>query len=98
MRIAVLCERMAGERRVALTPEAAQTLVSDGHSVVVESGAGVAAGMSVVAVATPFTECGLYRELPVPEEWVVRESDELAGVVRRRIDEHNRSAHTRETS
>ncbi len=45
MRIAVLCERMAGERRVALTPEAAQTLVSDGHSVVVESGAGVAAGM-----------------------------------------------------
>jgi NAD(P) transhydrogenase subunit alpha len=45
MRIVVLCERMAGERRVALTPEAAQTLVSDGHSVVVESGAGVAAGM-----------------------------------------------------
>ena len=45
MRIAVLCERMAGERRGALTPEAAQTLVSDGHSVVVESGAGVAAGM-----------------------------------------------------
>ena len=45
MRIAVLCERMAGERRVSLTPEAAQTLVSDGHSVVVESGAGVAAGM-----------------------------------------------------
>ncbi|MEO2156251.1 MAG: NAD(P) transhydrogenase subunit alpha [Acidimicrobiales bacterium] len=41
----MLCERMAGERRVALTPEAAQTLVSDGHSVVVESGAGVAAGM-----------------------------------------------------
>jgi NAD(P) transhydrogenase subunit alpha len=52
MRIAVLCERMAGERRVALTPEAAQTLVSDGHSVVVESGAGTAAGMPDEAYLT----------------------------------------------
>ena len=46
MRIAVLCERMAGERRVAVTPEAAAALVVDGHLVVVESGAGTAAGMS----------------------------------------------------
>ena len=46
MRIAVLCERMAGERRVAVTPEAATALVVDGHLVVVESGAGTAAGMS----------------------------------------------------
>ena len=45
MRIAVLCERMAGERRVAVTPEATRVLVADGHSVVVESGAGTAAGM-----------------------------------------------------
>jgi NAD(P) transhydrogenase subunit alpha len=45
MRIAVLCERRAGERRVAVTPEAAGSLVADGHAVVVESGAGVAAGM-----------------------------------------------------
>ena len=55
--------------------------------------AGVAAGMSVIAVATPFTECGLYRELPVPEEWVVRESASLADAVRRCIEEHNRTAH-----
>ena len=46
MRIAVPCERMAGERRVAVTPEAAAALVVDGHLVVVESGAGTAAGMS----------------------------------------------------
>ena len=45
MRIAVLCERMAGERRVAVTPEATGALVADGHSVIVESGAGTAAGM-----------------------------------------------------
>ena len=45
MRIAVVREQGIGERRVALTPEAAETLVADGHSVVVESGAGAAAGM-----------------------------------------------------
>ena len=45
MRIAVLCERRAGERRVAVTPEATGALVVDGHSVVVEAGAGAAAGM-----------------------------------------------------
>ena len=54
---------------------------------------GVAAGMSVIAVATPFTEGSLQRELPVPEQWVVRNSDALPGVVRRRIEEHNREAH-----
>ena len=45
MRIAVLCERRAGERRVAVTPEATGALVVDGHSLVVETGAGAAAGM-----------------------------------------------------
>jgi beta-phosphoglucomutase-like phosphatase (HAD superfamily) len=55
--------------------------------------AGVAAGMSVVAVATPFTECSLQRDLPVPEEWIVRESKALVDVVRRRIEEHNRTTH-----
>ena len=54
---------------------------------------GVAAGMSVIAVATPFTEGSLQRELPVPEEWVVRNSDALPATVRRRIEQHNREAH-----
>lgn len=43
MRIAVPAETRPGERRVALTPEAAATLCAQGHEVVVESGAG--AGM-----------------------------------------------------
>ncbi|MEE8518052.1 MAG: HAD family phosphatase [Dehalococcoidia bacterium] len=55
--------------------------------------AGVAAGMSVIAVATPFTECSLARELPVPAEWIVWDSDSLIDVVRRRIEEHNVTAH-----
>ena len=45
MRIAVLCERRASERRVTVPPEATGALVDDGHKVVVETGAGAAAGM-----------------------------------------------------
>ncbi len=55
--------------------------------------AGVAAGMNVIAVATPFTECSLFKELPVPEEWVVRNSDELPKAVERKLQEHNATAH-----
>ena len=40
MRITVLGERGSGDRRVAVTPEAVETLVAEGHQVVVESGAG----------------------------------------------------------
>ena len=46
VRIAVLRERGDGESRVSLTPEAVGTLVSDGHEVVVEAGAGDGAGMA----------------------------------------------------
>lgn len=55
--------------------------------------AGVAAGMNVIAVATPFTECSLFKELPVAEEWVARNSDELPKTVARKIEEHNATAH-----
>lgn len=44
MNIAVLREIRAGERRVALTPEAVQRLVGLGHIVRVETGAGLGAG------------------------------------------------------
>ena len=44
MRIGVLRETAAGERRVALVPDAVTKLVAAGHAVVVERGAGVAAG------------------------------------------------------
>jgi NAD(P) transhydrogenase subunit alpha len=43
MRIGVPAETRPGERRVASTPEHVQRLVGDGHSVVVQRGAGVAA-------------------------------------------------------
>ncbi len=44
MRIAIVRERIANERRVASAPEAVRKLVTDGHEVHVETGAGVAAG------------------------------------------------------
>jgi H+-translocating NAD(P) transhydrogenase subunit alpha len=45
MRIAVLKERRAGETRVSATPESVKKLTALGHSVAVESGAGVSAGV-----------------------------------------------------
>ncbi len=44
MKVGVPKETVAGERRVALVPDAVAKLVKDGHEVVVEQGAGVAAG------------------------------------------------------
>lgn len=44
MKIAVLCESHAGERRVALVPESSAKLAEAGFGVSVESGAGDAAG------------------------------------------------------
>jgi NAD(P) transhydrogenase subunit alpha len=45
MRIAVLKERRAGETRVAATAESVKKLIGLGHTVAVESGAGVSAGV-----------------------------------------------------
>ncbi len=45
MKIGVLAENQPGELRVALTPEAAAKLISDGHSVSVQREAGIGAGM-----------------------------------------------------
>jgi NAD(P) transhydrogenase subunit alpha len=45
VRIAVVSERAGGERRVAGTPDSVADLVADGHEVVVETGAGLSAGM-----------------------------------------------------
>ena len=49
MRIAVPKETSPGERRVALTPESAKRLAKAGHALVVERGAGVAAGFTDAA-------------------------------------------------
>ena len=46
MRIGVPREVREGERRVALVPEVVAGLVDDGHEVLVETGAGDAAGFA----------------------------------------------------
>lgn len=55
--------------------------------------AGVAAGMNVIAVATPFTIAGLHSSQVLDHEWVVHEPEKLLDAVRDRIAEHNRTAH-----
>jgi len=45
MLIGVPAETMAGETRVAVTPETAKKLISQGHTVRVQAGAGVAASV-----------------------------------------------------
>jgi NAD(P) transhydrogenase subunit alpha len=51
MRIAVPAE-LAGERRVAITPQVALRLIEDRHTVIVESGAGGGAGFEDAAYAS----------------------------------------------
>ena len=51
MLIGVPAETQAGETRVAVTPETAKKLISQGHSVRVQSGAGVAASVPDAAYA-----------------------------------------------
>jgi NAD(P) transhydrogenase subunit alpha len=46
MQIGVTAETVAGETRVAVTPETVKKLVAQGHSVSVQSGAGVAASVT----------------------------------------------------
>ncbi|MDQ6685234.1 MAG: Re/Si-specific NAD(P)(+) transhydrogenase subunit alpha [Pseudomonadota bacterium] len=51
MRIGVPRETAAGETRVAVTPETAKKLIAQGHAIVVESGAGLAASVTDAAYA-----------------------------------------------
>ena len=46
------------------------------------------AGMSVVAVATPYTAQALRRSPHVDPDWIVEELDTLLDTVRRRLQEH----------
>jgi HAD superfamily hydrolase (TIGR01509 family) len=49
--------------------------------------AAVSAGMSVIAVATPFTEQALRESPEVDPAWIVDDRDTLLAVVRRRVQE-----------
>lgn len=76
MLIGVPAETAAGETRVAITPETAKKLISQGHTVRVQTGAGVAAsipdsayeavGVSVVQ-ATEAWHCDLVLKVRAPE-------------------------------
>ena len=55
--------------------------------------AGVAAGMNVIAVATPFTIAGLHSSQVLEHAWMVHDPDALLDMVKDRIAEHNRTAH-----
>ena len=55
--------------------------------------AGVAAGMNVIAVATPFTIASLHSSQVLDHPWVVHDPAVLLDVVQERIDAHNRAAH-----
>ena len=55
--------------------------------------AGVAAGMNVVALATPFTVAGLHSSQVLEHSWVVHDPHALLDVVRRRTAEHDRTSH-----
>ncbi len=51
MRIGVPAETLAGETRVAVTPETAKKLVAQGHNLHIQSGAGLAASVTDAAYA-----------------------------------------------
>ena len=55
--------------------------------------AGLAAGMNVVAIATPFTVAGLHSSQVLDHAWVVHDQDSMIPVVEERIADHNRRAH-----
>ena len=58
MRIGVPAEITAGETRVAVTPETAKKLIAQGHTVCVQSGAGVAASVPDAAYQAVGAEIG----------------------------------------
>ena len=47
--IGIPCERVEGERRLALTPEAVDMLTDRGHRVLVEAGAGLGINYSILS-------------------------------------------------
>lgn len=49
----------------------------------------LAAGMSVVAIANPFTKKSILSSQLVEEKWIVKDPEKVAEVVRQRIREHN---------
>ena len=55
--------------------------------------AAVAAGMNVIAFATPFTVKGLHESKVLDHKWILHESDKLLDMARQVIQEHERNVH-----
>ncbi len=53
----------------------------------------LAAGMSVVAIATPFTKTSLLASRVIDDKWIVKDPEKVADVVQSRMDDHDRTAH-----
>jgi beta-phosphoglucomutase-like phosphatase (HAD superfamily) len=49
----------------------------------------LAAGMSVVSIATPFTRAGILSSGVIEKKWIVQKPEKVAMVVRSRIEAHN---------
>lgn len=58
--------------------------------------AALSAGMNVIAVATPFTECGLKGAPGIDPRWIVHNPEDLIPTVQKRIEEHQRIEHPTE--
>ncbi len=80
--------RLAAEK-LAVPPEECLVLEDSSNGV----RAGVAAGMNVIAIATPFTVAGLHTSQVLEHAWVVHDPKNLLQVVKDRIAEHNRRVH-----
>ena len=55
--------------------------------------AGVAAGMNVIAFATPFTIKGLHDSQVLGHDRILHDSGELLRMVRQVVEEHERAVH-----
>ena len=80
--------RLAAEK-LEVPPEECLVLEDSSNGV----RAGVAAGMNVIAIATPFTVAGLHVDQVIEHAWVVHDPAKLLEVVSERIAEHNRRVH-----
>lgn len=81
MIVGVLKETTAGERRVALVPQAAAQLASKGFEVLVEAGAGAAAGFTDEEFSTKGAKIGRTREEVIEAaDVIVRVRADAAGL------------------
>jgi NAD(P) transhydrogenase subunit alpha len=91
MKIAVLKERAAGEQRVAATPETVKKIIALGHSITIETGAGVAssvpdahyaaAGATISAAAAALDGADLLLAVRTPQAEHLSGLKKGAGVV-----------------